>query len=172
MPAVSDLAHPKVPHRQGCRRERLHVPRLPRQLSAQNQPRNDHERSADPEQPRDHAGHESEQRHQHPRHGSPPRSGSPPAPQPPPPGVSIRTTSPGSSSALTLGASAAPFKTVRPGAPEPPPAAPPGAWRRRSARTLSSIGANASNSRTTPSPPPPPPPPPPAPPQPRRLTPP
>src|SRR2546426_2400776 len=109
--------------------------------------------------------------HQHPRHGSPPRSGSPPAPQPPPPGVSIRTTSPGSSSALTLGASAAPFKTVRPGAPEPPPAAPPGARRRRSARTLSSIGANASNSRTTPSPPAPPPPPPPPPRQPDRLTP-
>src|SRR5213076_351426 len=94
---------------------------------------------------------EADQTHPHPVHGASPCCGFPHAP---PPGVSMRSTSPGASSVFTLDATGVPFKIVRPAAPCPPSAAPAGSWRRRSASTLSSIGASASNSRTTPSPPP------------------
>src|SRR5207253_7942712 len=116
----------------------------------------DHDRPPDAEHARHHPPHQADQNHEQPRHCLSPRSESsppPPPPQPPPPGVSTRNTSPGSSDTLTLGARGTPFKSVRPRAPSRPPAAPRGAWRRRSARMLASIGASASNSRTTPSPP-------------------
>src|SRR2546430_1101476 len=131
-------------------RSRCALRRVLGQSREQDQTRNDEDGAADPEQPRHHAGREADETHHHPVHRASPCSG---VPQAPPPGVSMRSASPGSSSALTLDASGVPFKIVRPAAPCPPSAAPAGAWRRRSASTLSSTGAYTSNSRTTPSPP-------------------
>src|SRR5207253_1479342 len=120
------------------------------QPGKKHEARNDEDGAPDPEQPGYHAGREADQTHQHPVHRASPCSGFPHAP---PPGVSMWSTSPGASSVFTLDATGVPFKIVRPAAPCPPSAAPAGSWRRRSASTLSSIGASASNSRTTPSPP-------------------
>src|SRR6267378_7757401 len=144
------LERPQQTDRQEQRGERRTARRVWGQLHEQHQGGHDHDRSPDAKQARHHAPHQADEPHEHPRHRMSPRSG---LPQPPPPGVSTRSTSPDASDTLTLGASATPFKSVRPGSPSRPPAAPRGACRRRSARMLASIGASASNSRITPSPP-------------------
>src|SRR5213078_3880176 len=144
------LERAQKPHGEQQRRERRTLRRVLGQSEEEHETRNDEDGASDAEQPGYHAGREADQTHQHPVHHASPCSGFPHAP---PPGVSMRSTSPGWSSVLTLDATGVPFKIVRPAAPCPPPAAPAGSWRRRSASTLSSIGANASNSRTTPSPP-------------------
>src|SRR5207245_4455987 len=154
-PVILDRAEQADRKEQGGKRRS--VRRVLRQLQEQHQRRHDHDRSPDAEQPRHHARHQADQRHQHPGHRSSPCCGwacpSPSSPHPPPPGVSMRSASPGTSDTLTLDPSATPFNIVAPGAPSRPPAAPRGPRRRRSARIPASIGASASNSRTTPSPP-------------------
>src|SRR6185437_2420299 len=79
-------------------------------------------------------------------------------PYPPPPGVSMRSRSPGRSLPVTFagsprGGSPGTIRLSRPGAPGRPPCAPRGAWRRRSPISEKLISARASISRTTPSPP-------------------
>src|SRR5206468_4845098 len=116
----------------------------------QDQAGDDQHRPAHAEQAGDDSRRQSEQRDHQIVH----RTSSPVGlPQAPPPGVSIRSTSPGCSPTAVLAASGAPFSRLRPGAPSPPPAAPRGPWRRRSLRRLASAGANASISRMTPVPP-------------------
>src|SRR5439155_696649 len=74
-------------------------------------------------------------------------------PQPPPPGVRTVTTDPGSSSRLALGGSGRPSTSLAPGLPGPPPAAPAGAWRRRSVSRETVAGASTRIERTRPAPP-------------------
>src|SRR6267143_459215 len=144
------LEHAEEPDRQQQRRERRAARRVLIELEEQHQTRHDQDRPTDAEQPGEDARREPQQAHQDVRDHRSLLSG---VPQPPPPGVSIRSTSPGTSRTAPFAGSGRSLSKFRPIAPSPPPPAPRGAWRRRSVSRLTSQEASASNSRTTPSPP-------------------
>ncbi len=97
--ALGILEHPEQSDRQEQRRERRAVCRVLRQLGDQHEARNDDDRAAHAEQPRDDAREKPEQRDENPRHVCCP------FPQPPPPGVSMRRISPAFSRIVVFDAS-------------------------------------------------------------------